>query len=193
MTKFLLSAADRAAIAELIRKDTAKPFNDAKTENRRRWLPFSGLVGKVDSNGITAASGATPGSGTVVIQNVDSSGDLIDVLDAAGDPMEQEVKNLHHSVCADAYIFCDPDRFGTYWVAERKGVKLWRIDLTEDMDYTTTGEAAGTLKELDGSSPVTGQTALDTCNIFSDVTSGSCGVVVESDCGDYWTIQASCP
>lgn len=84
-------------------------------------IPMRSYVALTGNPGITAASSSggvtTPGSGTVTLQELDSSGDLSSMLDSAGAAITVTCKNFVETASAvGAFVFISQDVHGTFWL-----------------------------------------------------------------------------
>lgn len=73
-------------------------------------------VALTDGSGISAASGSTPGSGTVTLQRL-VSGALANRTDSTGAAVTKTVYNFVETAsAASAYVFVAEDAAGTLWL-----------------------------------------------------------------------------
>jgi len=136
-------------------------------------------IGKTDGAGVTALSGTTPGTGTVVLQDFDSSGDLTARQDADSNDVEVTVYSFSAVPPTTCVMLAQEMLTGKIWVVN-PNIKT-RVRFTLDSALGTSDSSKAATVDTQHGAGVNGATAITVTNLETS----SAGVYVFSgDSGD---------
>ncbi len=194
MTVYGYTKEDANFILRQARQQDGDPY---AVQSRDVLSKASGVWLMQASGAITAASGATPGTGTAILQwRNPTSGNIENIVGNSGGDVSETVYSVSTSVANGDRFLATRDNFGSIWVVTVLPTMV-RFTLDSALATSDASKAAtvdDSQSSLDGDSITVynPETATASTYIFAG-DSGDAGLAMKREDGDFWIVQMECP